>query len=340
MPNKEMERSHRSWDHATVEGARARGVRGGTMRKRYFQVVLMPEDGGEVRTFRMPLRMIRAVGSGLAILLLLAGASLVFHVKTIRDARNLQDLRAENRALQEEVLGMNATIDRIEERVDWAGEAEKEARLLAGLEPIDDETRKLGIGGSLLDPEPDAAIPAGATRTELADQTRRLEALRRQVSFQRRSYEEALESLQTRGETLAATPTICPVYSGYTVTSRYGLRRDPFTGRRAQHNGLDFQAVPGTPVHAPADGEIGFVGYNGDFGLCVEVAHRDGIETVYAHLKSAAVKPGQKVTRGQKLGAIGSSGRSTGPHLHYEVRVDGRAVDPAQYILTPSVIVD
>ena len=165
-------------------------------------------------------------------------------------------------------------------------------------------------------------------------------SLRRQVTFQRRSYEEALSSLRTKGELLAQTPTISPVYSGYTITSRFGLRRDPFTGRRAHHNGLDFRAVPGTPIHATADGTVTFVGYNGDFGLCVELKHRDGIETAYAHLKNAAVKPGQKVTRGEKIGAVGSSGRSTGPHLHYEVRVDGRAVNPTKYILTPSVIVD
>lgn len=310
------------------------------MPKRCLQVVLMPEDGGEVRSYRLRPRLIRAVGGGLAVFLLLAAASLLFHVKTLRDARDLHALRSENHALHEEILGIRSAIDRIEERVDWAGRAEKEARLLAGLEPIDEETRKLGVGGSMIDPEPAAAIPAGAIRQEISGQTRRLEALRRQVAFQRRSYEEVLESLRTRSDFLARTPTISPVHSGYTVTSRFGLRRDPFTGQRAHHQGLDFQAPPGTPVRAPADGVVSFLGYNGDFGLCVELTHRDGIETAYAHLGSASVRPGQSVARGEKIGTIGTSGRSTGPHLHYEVRLDGRPVDPAKYILSPSGIVD
>jgi murein DD-endopeptidase MepM/ murein hydrolase activator NlpD len=128
--------------------------------------------------------------------------------------------------------------------------------------------------------------------------------------------------------------------SGYSITSGFGMRRDPFTGRRARHNGLDFSAVPGTPVIATADGKVRFVGHNGDFGLTVEISHGDGIETVYCHLKGANVKADQKVRRGEQIGSVGNSGRSTGPHLHYEVHRNGQPLNPRKHILTPTVIVD
>ena len=91
---------------------------------------------------------------------------------------------------------------------------------------------------------------------------------------------------------------------------------------------------------ATADGTVSFVGRNGDFGLTIEIKHGGGIETAFCHLKSASVQPGQEVQRGERIGRVGSSGRSTGSHLHYEVRVDGHPVNPKKYILTPSVIVD
>jgi murein DD-endopeptidase MepM/ murein hydrolase activator NlpD len=187
---------------------------------------------------------------------------------------------------------------------------------------------------------PSPAIKDADLRTVLREEGLRLDNLVRQVRFQKASYSEVLVNLQDREEELARIPTISPVLTGYTITSRYGPRRDPFTGRRAQHNGLDFRAVTGTPVVSAADGTVSFVGYNGDFGLTIEIKHGGGIETAFCHLKSASVRPGQEVTRGECIGKVGSSGRSTGSHLHYEVRVDDRPVNPKKYILTPSVIVD
>ncbi len=119
---------------------------------------------------------------------------------------------------------------------------------------------------------------------------------------------------------------------GNRITSGFGVRRDPFLRRLSRHEGIDFPARIGTPIVAPADGTVSFVGSQRGYGRMVKIRHAFGVETVYAHLSAAKVREGQSVVRGQPVAAVGNTGRSTGPHLHYEVRVDGRPVDPMKFI--------
>lgn len=129
-----------------------------------------------------------------------------------------------------------------------------------------------------------------------------------------------------------AVPTEKPVRTHQTV-SGFGERNDPFNGRRAQHMGIDIAAPIGTPVYATADGVVSEAGWNsGGYGRLIKIDHGRGIETRYAHLSSIGVAPGQRVSRGQAIGRMGSTGRSTGSHLHYEVRIDGRAVNPIPFM--------
>jgi murein DD-endopeptidase MepM/ murein hydrolase activator NlpD len=130
---------------------------------------------------------------------------------------------------------------------------------------------------------------------------------------------------------LGSTPTILPA-DGW-ITSYFGQRISPYLGKIKMHEGLDVGAPYGTAVHAPADGIVTFSGEKAGFGKFVQVDHGYGIETIYAHNQSLHVRPGQKVKRGHLLSAVGNTGHSTGPHLHYEVRVNGIAVDPLYFIL-------
>ncbi len=116
------------------------------------------------------------------------------------------------------------------------------------------------------------------------------------------------------------------------ISSRYGSRIDPFNGRMAMHSGMDFKAKTGTPVKATDDGVVIKAGSNGGYGKVVEIKHRTGYTTRYAHLSKISVKVGQQVNKGQLVGKVGSTGRSTGPHLHYEVRRNDKARDPSKYI--------
>lgn len=126
-------------------------------------------------------------------------------------------------------------------------------------------------------------------------------------------------------------PSGWPLEGGW-ISSRFGLRTDPFTGRRARHNGMDFAGRDGSDVLAVASGVVTHAGYRYGYGKLVEINHGNGYATRYAHNKAVKVAPGDRVNKGQVIAAMGSTGRSTGPHVHFEVLLNGRMVDPADYI--------
>jgi murein DD-endopeptidase MepM/ murein hydrolase activator NlpD len=136
-----------------------------------------------------------------------------------------------------------------------------------------------------------------------------------------------------RNALAASTPSIWPT-QGW-LTSGTGGRSDPFTGEADYHPGLDISADRGTPVYATADGVVSQASFAGAYGNLVVIDHRFGIETRYGHLSAFRIQPGQTVSRGDLIGTVGATGRATGPHLHYEVRVSGRILNPLQFLLTP-----
>jgi murein DD-endopeptidase MepM/ murein hydrolase activator NlpD len=151
--------------------------------------------------------------------------------------------------------------------------------------------------------------------------------------------ETAFEQLQSdlaRNEKLAAAlprlPVRSPLPGRLEMTSPFGVRLDPFLGRLALHPGEDLRATVGEPVRATAEGRVTNASWDGGYGNMVEINHGDGLVTRYGHLSAIDVKVGQRVTVGQEIGHTGSTGRSTGPHLHYEVRIDGQAVDPHRFL--------
>ncbi|MDR2893170.1 MAG: M23 family metallopeptidase [Deltaproteobacteria bacterium] len=165
---------------------------------------------------------------------------------------------------------------------------------------------------------------------------RRVHSLLEQMSTDTRVEElqqqDLLHTLRENRELLASTPSIWPV-EGY-LTSTFGQRISPFgTGSSDFHKGLDIANRQGTTIRSPAKGTISFVGWDGGYGNCVVINHGNNISTRYAHMSEIGVKLGQSVARGDKIGAVGNTGRSTGPHLHYEVRVSGVCVNPLRYIL-------
>jgi murein DD-endopeptidase MepM/ murein hydrolase activator NlpD len=132
--------------------------------------------------------------------------------------------------------------------------------------------------------------------------------------------------------TLALVPYRKPVIGEVEFTSGFGVRSDPFLGRPAMHTGLDFRAAMGDPVRATANGNVVSAGWSGGYGRMIEIDHGNGISTRYGHLSEIGVKIGDTIKIGQVIGEVGSTGRSTGPHLHYETRIDGEAVDPQKFL--------
>jgi murein DD-endopeptidase MepM/ murein hydrolase activator NlpD len=142
---------------------------------------------------------------------------------------------------------------------------------------------------------------------------------------------ELWETLSERQSLIAATPNIRPSHGWF--TSKFGYRISPFTNRPVMHNGLDIAAPPGSPIIAPADGVVSFAGYDAGYGKLVSIDHGYGVVTRYGHTSQIFVEVGQRVKRRDVIAAVGTTGRSTGPHVHYEVRVNNVPVDPMNYLL-------
>jgi murein DD-endopeptidase MepM/ murein hydrolase activator NlpD len=153
-------------------------------------------------------------------------------------------------------------------------------------------------------------------------------------AFERQLYRINITRAQVErlNRTLALVPYRKPVIGEVEFTSGFGVRSDPFLGRPAMHTGLDFRAASGDPVRATANGKVVSSGWTGGYGRMVEIDHGNGLSTRYGHLSEIGVKVGDQIKIGQVLGAVGSTGRSTGPHLHYETRIDGEAVDPQKFL--------
>ncbi len=147
----------------------------------------------------------------------------------------------------------------------------------------------------------------------------------------RTSFEEIVVSMETRADEWARIPSLNPIDAGR-VTSNYGYRRDPFSGRRKWHGGVDFRSPTGTPILATGDGVVSKCGWFTGYGKMVEVDHGNGLKTRYAHTSRTAVRAGDQVKRGEVIAYVGRTGRASAPHLHYEVRLDDHAVNPRPYV--------
>jgi len=201
-----------------------------------------------------------------------------------------------------------------------------------------------GIGGGETSPGPNTGIGGG--ETSLADMAGNLdvrlsdlvaqvdfdlERMKGRVEAQEQDFSELVSFLEDRKSLLASTPSIMPVRGR--VSSGFRRRNDPFTGNAVWHLGLDISTDMGTPVRAPADGVVTFIGRNADLGNIVSLEHGYGYLTRYGHNSKITVRAGQQVRRGQVIALVGNTGRSTGPHLHYEVFRNGVPVNPQDYII-------
>ncbi len=253
--------------------------------------------------------------------LVLSAFAIAYTGSAVNRRAEVQRLRSENQQLAEVNQRLEETVVTVQGRLDEFEERTARLALAAGMEndPVGLEDHmvgedRVGSGG------PYDRLPGSPAILQL------------QGDLIGEKLDDVEETLQRQAQVFAATPSVVPVTG--LMTDGFGRRKDPFTGRRAFHRGLDISARRGTPVLAPADGVVVFTGRNGGLGKTVRVAHGFGFTTIYGHLDTVSVEPGDEIRRGGEIGTLGSSGRSTGPHLHYEVHVDGQAVNPLYYMLS------
>ncbi len=212
-------------------------------------------------------------------------------------------------------------------------------RVIFEAEPIPSSIREAGVGGSERYKE---MIESDLEREELiVESFKKIDKLNKQMYIQTKSFDEIMKLAKNKEDLWAATPAIQPVSNKELkrLASGYGYRIDPMLKISKMHAGIDFSAERGTPIYVTGDGVVKSVRYDlGGYGKYVVVDHGFGYETLYGHMDSQNVKVGQKVKRGETIGFVGSTGKSTAPHVHYEVHVNGKATDPVHYFfkdLTP-----
>ncbi len=253
-------------------------------------------------------------------------------------ASNLASINGYEKLVQQEAemkaqVGFFASrIDDLTDQLTEIKENNEKIKVLANLNVHSGSNVRQGLGGS------DPAVAVLTTDSLDAARSRVIENMHRDLqALELRLVDEQQQSnllqdyLEEQKAVLNFTPSIRPV-RGW-ISSGFGYRRSPFTGKREFHRGLDIVNRKGSPVVVTADGRVKFAGHNGGYGNLVVVDHGMGVETKYGHLYRIEVKVGDKVIRGQEIGALGNTGRSTGPHLHYEIVVSKHAVDPHQYFI-------
>jgi murein DD-endopeptidase MepM/ murein hydrolase activator NlpD len=302
------------------------------MKNKYFTFLYIPTDNSEPRTIRIRRAVLLALSAAVVLALGVGTWAILEYSTGLSDAYRVTVLTRQNEQLQGELESLGGELDLLKRQVAQNFDFQKKARLLANLDDLSDDVAEVGVGG------PDHAYLQSLSRLDQADRDRvvsaraDIEKMLRQARLQRDSYQEILTSLEATDDRLRSTPSLRPVNVGF-VTSRFGPRIDPYTGRRTPHRGLDFSARKGTPVFATADGVVAFSGKWRTYGEAVEVSHGHGYITRYAHLEKRLVRKGQRVRRGDIIGRVGSTGRSTFAHLHYEVEKDGHRVNPLRYIV-------
>ena len=300
-------------------------------------------------------------------LILLGATATLDYVGLLLKANENRYLKAENLTLKNQFQVAEEKLSSLESSLERIQNFTKKLNLITNVE---DEERVLKLAlspGSRVGPAPEAASEGGGvirmpssefmireapapehaplneeksgelavdreSGRDFASLSVRIDRALRQSQLREQGVLQLWDSLSERQSLLASTPSIKPTRGWY--TSRFGYRVDPFTNRPEMHAGVDMAAPSGTPVYAPADGVVSYVGYEPGYGKLVSIDHGYGVTTRLGHNSRVFVEQGQKVHRWDVVSAVGSTGRSTGAHLHYEVRIHGIAVDPMNYILS------
>ncbi len=290
----------------------------GVAEKRHSTIIIVPHAHGKVFKLQLSpivLKTLVALAVTIAVLAVIsvAASGTFLHQRAVYRA-----LQAENKQLKRGNQKLAETVNQVQARLTQFEQRTKSLAIAAGVADLfsnDESNTSAGVGsGGPLD------------RLSAAPETlvRRQEQLDQQLAkVERKLSEEALM--------LAHTPVVAPLVG--VITDGFGPRLDPVTRRPAFHDGLDISVALGTIVTAPADGVVVFANRDSGYGRMIKINHGYGYTTIYGHLERFLVKEGARVTRGQPIGKVGMSGRTTGPHLHYEVWKDGEKQNPLHYIL-------
>lgn len=289
------------------------------MPRKFYTIFILPHAHARFRKIHISRNFLVGIAMCAAAVVALSLAAPHLLLKARAQASYLARLEGENRKLRQDKARFEASLSRIGDQVNAIESVAGRLAKAVGLEQL---TPRPAGGG------PEAPLDARGDAQAMLNEE--LDALARRASGLDESFERINEVVEARLQVLAATPSMLPVPGYY--SDGYGWRNDPFTGEREFHKGIDIVASPGTPVLAAADGLVTTAARMAGYGKLVHLNHGYGLATRYGHLSEIRVRPGQRVKKGDVVGFVGSTGRSSGPHLHYEVLRAGAQVDPRKYL--------
>jgi murein DD-endopeptidase MepM/ murein hydrolase activator NlpD len=307
------------------------------MAKRRWTLVLVPHGSEPSRIVEVSygvLRLLAGAMGGVIVMALLAGYATISHTTDLSRTAKLQQ---ENASLAREIGELHGRLATLADTLTRISQRDARIRVLANLDPIDPQVQAAGIGGPA---SPELALAGiSGTRRRTAEIRVDLGALIRRANLLASSFKEAADSLALHTARLAATPSIMPT-QGWLSSAFSSMRTHPILHMARPHEGIDVSAPMGSPIEAPAAGVVTDAGWETGYGNTITIDHGFGIVTKFAHASKLFVRNGQRVSRGQRIALVGNSGLATGPHLHYEVHVNGRPVDPLKYVLPEGVVTD
>ena len=310
-------------------------------RPQWTLLLVSNDDTSNVRQYRFSKNVVR-LAVGIAVVGVSAMSSLATTVAVKRRLpQATAELQKKNELLASELKAVQKQVLSLDTHLDNLAKQDEQFRLVAGLDLLNEDVRRVGIGGpdserpgvaKLSRLDKDAGALASATHGQVGELLRRA----RLLSF---SWREAQNTLENKYEQLGATPSIVPTM-GYLTSSFSRSRMHPVYNRARPHQGVDISAPTGTSIVSAANGVVRQAGYDGGYGNVVEVDHGYGVVTRYAHASKLLVRQGQRVARGEKIALVGSTGLAVGPHLHYEVLVNGQATNPRKFFFETHAIPD
>jgi murein DD-endopeptidase MepM/ murein hydrolase activator NlpD len=245
----------------------------------------------------------------------------------------LARLERKNTEIRQKIARLGAEADSLADKLAYVERHDTQLRIQKGMEVLAPDVRELGVGGGSVE-SPQMAKLKEIKSPQYADVSRisqDIDKLLRKANYQKESFAEVETTLLKDNEMWDHIPSVVPTQGRF--SGKFGIRQDPILGIHKMHCGVDITNEIGTPVMATADGVVCFTGWLDGYGNVVKINHGYEIQTVYAHLSDVYVQVGQAVKRYEVVAAVGNTGRTVGPHLHYEVRVAGKAVDPEGYFL-------
>lgn len=296
-----------------------------------FTLIVVPDRQSEVRRFWLKRAWVIQALTALTVLVLVSVGLVLHYGSVVTEANENPALRDENLKLKSEIAVIREQLAHVQGTLD---RVERFDQKLRAITLLSDPQRNLAMG-----PTEQVAAQGSAdnqfVRSPGQESPQALLGKLDKLSAEATRQEQSLQELQAyfsgQKSLLASVPSVWPT-RGW-VTSDFGSRVDPYTSERVMHAGIDIAGPHGKEIIAPSDGTVVFAGLEGGYGNVIVIDHGYGIKTRYGHLASLRVKPGERVKRGDLIAAMGNTGRSTGPHLHYEVRVNGIAQNPRKFIL-------